>query len=124
MPNKALTFCKHHGCNRLTNQSYCETHIEQHKKDIEERQRAYNRSRESTAKQGYDHNWVKVRNRYIRLYPLCEICEQENRTTPATIVHHLVALRDNGDRLSFDNLQSVCHQCHEKIHGEKRWHRR
>lgn len=65
--------------------------------------------------------WGKVRNKYIKSHPTCECCGRL-----ATEVHHRIPLmRYRNDPLRMemlafdeDNLISVCHDCHEKLHIE------
>ena len=66
--------------------------------------------------------WRKLRDVKLRENPLCEVCEALGRTTPAQQVHHKVKFVLNGRILKelaffFDNLQSICSDCHSKIHG-------
>jgi 5-methylcytosine-specific restriction enzyme A len=63
------------------------------------------------AERGYDQAWARLRKMYIRAHPMCELCGQL-----AEIVHHKVRIREGGDRLNEDNLQSLCKQCHDKGH--------
>ena len=54
--------------------------------------------------------------------PLCEVCEAQGRVTLADQVHHrqkfVVNNRiDKGLAFDFDNLQSVCVDCHSKAHN-------
>jgi 5-methylcytosine-specific restriction protein A len=90
----------------------------------QENNKLYNKQRGSAASQGYDGAWVKTRNAYIRKHCLCEMCEAEGKIVPAVLVHHKMELKDNGARLDPENLVSLCNQCHEKIHGPKRWERK
>ena len=68
--------------------------------------------------------WKKLRAAKIMDNPLCEICEREGRTTPAQHVHHIISFMDGFtadecDRLAYDydNLMSLCVECHRKEHG-------
>lgn len=67
--------------------------------------------------------WKTARRYKIMDSPLCEICLEKGKRTPAVIVHHLVEIRtDSGWRRRLDksNLQSVCRECHNTIH-KKEW---
>ena len=65
--------------------------------------------------------WTKVRNIYIKEHPTCEICGK-----PAVCVHHREPVnRFRNDPIkmeimcfSEDNLQSLCFDCHERVHRE------
>ena len=61
--------------------------------------------------------WVKTRKAYFNArFGLCELCGK-----PGEIVHHKKHITPKNINnpfitLSFDNLQLVCRECHEKIH--------
>lgn len=67
--------------------------------------------------------WRQCRDGYAALRSsidggLCEICHE----VPAVIVHHKTHLtaqnvNDPEISLNYDNLQYVCHHCHDVIHG-------
>lgn len=65
----------------------------------------------------WSKEWRSVRDYYLaKTNYLCELCGK-----PAKIVHHKIWLdEDNLDDLEIslneENLQSVCHDCHNKIH--------
>ena len=40
--------------------------------------------------------------------PICKWCEEEGRVTEGKIVDHIIEIKDGGDTLSFDNLQTLC----------------
>lgn len=69
--------------------------------------------------------WVKLRKRKVADFPLCEECLKEGKTTPTQLVHHIKPWQlgrneYEQDELQFDydNLQSLCHDCHNKIHNK------
>jgi 5-methylcytosine-specific restriction protein A len=117
MAMKAKRFCNWPGCNELSSDTYCPEHAKR-------AESKYSHERGSAASQGYDRDWQRVRLAYLRLHPLCEACDREGLTVPATIVHHVKAIKDSGDRLSISNLMAVCHACHEAIEGPNRWKKR
>nr|WP_319946918.1 HNH endonuclease signature motif containing protein [Paenibacillus caseinilyticus] len=48
----------------------------------------------------------------------CQYCLQEQRLTPAVMVHHIKEVRKAWAlRLQLDNLVSLCDACHNRIHG-------
>ena len=75
--------------------------------------------------------WGQCRAAYAKAFPLCEECLKRGIIKPVEIVHHKIEL--NADNVNdpaiaygFDNLESVCRDCHNKIHFadttvEKRW---
>jgi 5-methylcytosine-specific restriction protein A len=114
MPNKPLHFCRHPGCNRLTDKRLCDIH------QAEEDKR-YDEQRGSAAERGYDHHWKRFRLRYLAKHPLCVRCEEQGRLTPATLIHHVVPLKDGGAKYDESNLMALCNSCHEDIEGPARW---
>lgn len=68
--------------------------------------------------------WKKIRDAKIKLNPLCECCGEKL----AEEVHHILPLEDYSndpetmESLAYDinNLQSLCRECHYKIHRELR----
>lgn len=58
--------------------------------------------------------------------PLCEICLEKGKVTPAEDVHHKDSFLnyEGQERLykafDFTNLQSVCKQCHASLHKDGR----
>lgn len=83
------------------------------KPNIDKRQEVYNTTL-----------WKRMRIAKLRDFPLCEVCLLEGKTTLAEHVHHLrsfMTAKDifERDELAFssDNLCSVCHNCHNRIHN-------
>lgn len=67
----------------------------------------------STAERGYDHSWTDLSLRFRRKNPFCRFCEQDGfECTPADDVDHIIPIEDGGDRLSWENLQSLCKKHH------------
>ena len=59
--------------------------------------------------------WRKLRDVKINDTPLCESCSKRALTVLATEVDHIVSIKlDYTLRLTYDNLQSLCRQCHAK----------
>lgn len=83
--------------------------------------RYYDRQRASANKRGYDKKWETVRLLKLRDAPLCEMCEKNGKLVVATEVHHIVPVSEGGDCYMLDNLMSLCHSCHMKIHVNTRW---
>ena len=70
-------------------------------------------------------DWRTTRTKKLRLNPVCEVCDEELRSTLATEVHHVIPVESKSNesdmkRLMFGehNLQSLCHKCHAKIHKD------
>ena len=61
-----------------------------------------------------DPRWRKRRKGYLQRNPLCALCLEMDRLTPATIVDHVEPHR--GDPVKFwdeRNWQSACKPCHD-----------
>jgi len=63
--------------------------------------------------------WQRLRKAYRTRHPLCELCLMNGRTTAARLVHHVVEIRDGGSATAWDNLQSLCNDCHAKMHPDR-----
>ncbi|WP_073338041.1 HNH endonuclease [Clostridium grantii] len=103
MPTKPLKPCKHQGCPKLTNGSYCDEHKEIHVND-----------RANATRRGYDTRWRKARNRFLKANPLCVRCKAEGKLIKATVVDHIEPHR--GDKVLFwdeSNWQQLCKKCHD-----------
>lgn len=49
---------------------------------------------------------------------ICQECKKKRLIEQANIVHHVIEVKEDwSKRLDIDNLVSVCHSCHNKIHG-------
>lgn len=75
-------------------------------------------SRPTAAERGYGARWRRYRERFLTENPFCVLCERLGRTTPATVVDHIVPHR--GDHHLFwkpENHQALCKPCHD---GAKR----
>jgi hypothetical protein len=78
--------------------------------------------------------WKYARKSALDETPLCEVCESNGKTTPATSVHHIRPLRTFLDKekpiselnkkertlaFGYENLQCLCHSCHAKIEAKE-----
>lgn len=71
-----------------------------------------------TAERGYDNRWTELSKRKRASDPLCERCLDNGKVTAASEVHHIRKIADRPDlRLDWDNLMSVCHECHRELDG-------
>ena len=109
-----MLYCAHPGCSAKVKRGHCPEHTKaQQKRDRWERG--------TSAQRGYDARWRKVRDRKLKVEPLCEPCQANGRTTAASEVDHIVPLNDGGARLAWRNLQSICRECHaSKTWAERR----
>lgn len=68
----------------------------------------------SARARGYTRQWEKARSSYLARHPLCVMCERDGRTTPSTVVDHIVPHR--GDQALFwnqSNWQALCKTHHD-----------
>lgn len=70
--------------------------------------------------------WRRLRAWKFLCSPLCELCLKEGKTIPAEDIHHIISFMSTDNprqRLflayDFDNLMSLCKQCHQRIHNQK-----
>ena len=112
MPHKARKPCAHHGCPHLVSARYCPEHA----KAEATRYNRFTRDRERD--KYYGGTWKRIRAAYIAAHPLCEVCQNDGRLTPASIVHHKIRLTEGGAN-DWDNLQSLCSECHSRHHAKR-----
>ncbi|MDR2057648.1 MAG: HNH endonuclease [Dysgonamonadaceae bacterium] len=69
--------------------------------------------------------WRRLRIKKLQAQPLCGCCKGKDKITPATEVHHVTPVEsvttiEQMEILMFDynNLMSVCSECHNEIHAE------
>lgn len=107
MPQAPKRPCAHPGCPALVDKGRCEAHQKAaHRTDRE--------ARGSAAERGYDAQWTRFRNWYIRQYPLCRECEKQGRVTATEIVDHIIPLAQGGDKYDERNLQPLCRSHHQE----------
>ena len=105
MPSAPLRPCNHPGCPELVRNGYCEKHQQAGK---------------VTDKFYLSPTWRKVRARYLRRQPLCELCLAKGISKAADMVDHITEIKDGGARLDFENLQSLCWACHGRKTADAR----
>lgn len=69
--------------------------------------------------------WRQLRALKMLNSPLCEMCLAKGRITPVDDVHHKTSFMSTDDSVrrnflayDYDNLMSVCDECHQKIHNK------
>ena len=119
MPYKPKRPCAYPGCGRLAErEQYCA----EHQKVVDKQYNQYQRDPKSNKR--YGRSWKRIRDRYIKLHPLCEECEKQGKLTPAEEVHHVLPLSKGGGNEK-SNLMALCKSCHSRITAESgdRWGR-
>ena len=79
------------------------------KERTKQRQSFYNKS-----------EWRKIRKAKLMAQPLCELCG-----AVAEHIHHIISFVNEDDAmkqmellLNWENLQSLCQECHNRLHNE------
>lgn len=67
----------------------------------------------SRTRRGYGQQHVNQRAALLAAEPLCRMCREKGRVTPATIADHIVPLAQGGAAYDMANLQPVCADCHQ-----------
>lgn len=73
-------------------------------------------ARPNAGDRGYDGLWQKVRRVQLGREPICRACKRQM----ATCVDHIIPLSQGGERLDYQNLQSLCRGCHAAKTGRER----
>lgn len=63
--------------------------------------------------------WRKLRALKIKLNPICEECATYGRATPGEVIDHIKPINQGGAPLSIENLQTLCHACHNRKSGQE-----
>jgi 5-methylcytosine-specific restriction endonuclease McrA len=58
--------------------------------------------------------WRKLRSMFIKEHPLCVECSGIGQ-----VVDHIIPIRLGGEELSWENLQTMCHRCHNIKSGKE-----
>lgn len=74
--------------------------------------------------------WRRLRYTFLTQHPLCQVCLDHQKVTPAEDIHHKrVWLRGKTEEdkwnlfLAESNLMSVCSRCHHALHNkDKKYH--
>lgn len=74
-----------------------------------------------------DDRWRKERDTFLKEHPLCTDCLAKGKVTPATSIHHIKSPFKNGEinwtlLYDWDNLISLCHECHGERHASQQGH--
>lgn len=73
-------------------------------------------NRGSAAARGYDAAHRRWRLAILRRDPLCVLCLEQGRTSPATVADHVVPIAiDATRRLALDNGRGLCVACHGAV---------
>lgn len=118
MPNLPWKVCKKPSCNELTRlpNGYCDKHQGEEKRRRCEANRRYDKTRDpQVEKWRKSARFLSGRNAFGTQNPLCAECRRNGRTTPGTVLDHIVPHK--GDHNLFwdvSNWQMLCAQCHNR----------
>jgi 5-methylcytosine-specific restriction enzyme A len=73
--------------------------------------KAWDATRPSASRRGYDAAWRSVRADFLRAFPMC--C-RSGCAEPATEVDHIVSIANGGARLDPANLRPLCKRHHSQ----------
>ena len=63
----------------------------------------------------YDlQEWHRVRRHVLTEHPLCQHCEARGVIRPAHHVDHITPISKGGAWFDAENLQALCHDCHNR----------
>lgn len=104
-----LKRCGEVNCRELIREGkYCEKHIEVQRERFD---KIYDAKRGSSAKRGYGYRWQKASKMFRDTFPRCAT---DRCGKWANEVHHVIPKRDGGGD-NWDNLMSLCKECHSKL---------
>ena len=107
MPRTPPRPCARPGCPEVTRARYCQKHQAEMNKTYDMHQR------DKEMKRFYDGKpWEALRRQKLARNKFCEECQRGGRLVLATMVDHIVEIKNGGAKLDMDNLQSLCHSCH------------
>ena len=58
--------------------------------------------------------WRKLRTTFIKQHPLCVECDGVGQ-----VIDHIVPIKQGGESLAWENLQTMCHRCHNIKSGKE-----
>lgn len=101
-----MRVCATPGCPRLTEDTRCEQHTKAKRRESDRR-------RPSARERGYDAEWERTRQDFLRSFPVCQ--DPGGCLAPATDVDHIDGLGPKGPRgHDWSNLRSLCHPHHSQ----------
>jgi 5-methylcytosine-specific restriction protein A len=108
--------CNKVNCNKLIDfkESYCDEH-KHLKKEYKKNYDSFRYERDSLYVKFYnDKAWKDTRHSVMLAHDwLCAECLRNGMYTKADVVDHIIELKDDYDkRLDTDNLEALCHECH------------
>jgi 5-methylcytosine-specific restriction protein A len=103
--------CRKIGCPNLTREGYCD----EHKQEKQQKDKEYNQNRDPIHVSFYkSKEWREVRKQaIIRDSGLCVMCYAKGIFQEFDAVDHIIEMKDDFSlRATLENLQCLCHACH------------
>ena len=107
MPRRPPKPCAYPNCPKLTYERYCS----EHKKLMNAQYDARLRDR-GAAEFYHSKEWKHLRQNFLIEHPFCLECRKSGKLVRATVVDHIVPLKQGGLALDENNLQALCASCH------------
>ena len=63
--------------------------------------------------------WRRLRALQLQSFPICIECKRKAIIKQATVVDHIVRIKDGGESFDMNNLQSLCTSCHNSKSGKE-----
>ena len=63
--------------------------------------------------------WRRRAHHQLRLEPLCALCAEQGRVTPATIADHFPPHKGDWNKFRLGPLRSLCASCHSRSLGDR-----
>lgn len=114
--------CNKQGCRELTKlkEKYCDKHKVIELQNIKRWRKDYDYKRKDDKYRRFykSNQWSIVRDYVLkRDNYLCRNCSKEGKVTICSTVHHIIEIRNDFSKaLDTNNLITLCHECHNKIH--------
>ena len=118
--------CSKIGCNKLVESpnKYCKEHKFSKKKNKKEYNKKYDKEKRNKERKKFYNSraWKIVREKALaRDNYLCQRCLKDSKLSKADVVHHIKPIETHWKlRLVLDNLESLCHDCHNSNHNSKK----
>lgn len=115
---KPKKVCNHVGCNVLIDydKSYCAKHQTDKQQQVTSDYDVYANRKEIGGKffQFYHSKaWKQLSYSYRLRNPMCEVCLKKDIYIKCDVVDHIIPIRNDwSKRLDENNLQALCHSCH------------
>ena len=61
--------------------------------------------------------WKNRRAHQLRVEPLCRLCMEQGRITPATVADHIEPHLGDYNKFVLNELRSLCAPCHDALQG-------